>query len=220
MRNQWLGIAAALALGAVMGLSGSSWAANMEASGVYRYKITRNGDEIGFQSVSLQRDGAMVTADLSISMQVKFGFLTLYHYQHKSHEVWRSGVLHTLEAETVENGKTRYALARREGDVLKISGSGAPAVLTGDMYPTSYWNVAVTGYETLFNTEDGAVVNVRSKRGDPAAMPLMGREIMVHPVQFSGDLNITLLYDAAGLWLGSRFEHKGAKIEFDLVPQQ
>lgn len=182
----------------------------------YSYTIFRNGKELGTQNVRISRTDDTAIATIRIEMVYRLGFIKLYNYLHESREEWRGGLLTSLDSHTTENDDTRFVRVVRTEDILDIDGSSGRHNLKSDIFPTTYWNIDLLERQTLFNTEDGALVHVTSEELGETQLTLNGKEIRARHFGISGDLNIELWYSSEGTWLQSRFFIDDAEIIFRL----
>ncbi len=182
----------------------------------YSYTIFRNGKQLGTQHVKIAREDDTAIATIRIEMVYRLGFIKLYDYLHESREEWRGGLLTSLDSHTTENDETRFVRVARHEDSLAIDGSGGRHSPENSVFPTTYWNIGLLEQQTLFNTEDGALVHVTSEELGETLLTLNGQEVRAQHYRISGDLDIELWYSREGTWLQSRFFIDDAEIIFRL----
>jgi hypothetical protein len=188
-------------------------AASLDAA----FDIIRKGDRIGFHAVKVEdtSDGG-VRVDTRIEMQVKFGPIPVFRYEHMSTETWRGGVLQSVESRTDNNGKAETLTARREGDVLLIDGTRYKGEGPGDAIPSSYWNKAIVSTRTLLDTQNGRLIDVQIENLGETPSPT-GAPAEQHKLTGTVDLN---LWYAGERWVGADFVVRGQALTYRLIDNQ
>jgi len=160
-------LAGALAGGAVLALplGAPGRAAPMPGEGVATFRIVRAGSRIGTHELTFDRlsgGGERVRTAIDIEVTV-FGF-SAYRYTHRAEEIWRRGVLDALDTKTERsNGPNKQVQARREGDTLRISGSGGEHAAEGSVLTTSLWHRDTPRQSRLLGIEDGTLKSVEGR---------------------------------------------------------
>ncbi len=205
MRN---GLTAFIALAALM--PGAAAAGDLDAG----FDILRKGERIGFHAVNVEEaaDGS-VRVETRIEMQVKIGPIPVFRYEHLSSEVWRGGVLQSLESTTDNNGKDMTLKVSRSGDALIVDGSMYKGQAPGDAVPSSYWNKAIIGAKTLLDTQNGRLIDVKIEKLGATPTPA-GAVAEQH--RLSGTVDLNLWYDGAQ-WVGADFVVRGQALAYRLV---
>jgi hypothetical protein len=188
-------------------------AASLDAA----FDIIRKGDRIGFHAVKVEdtSDGG-VRVDTRIEMQVKFGPIPVFRYEHMSTETWRGGVLQSVESRTDNHGKAETLTARREGDVLLIDGTRYKGEGPGDAIPSSYWNKAIVSTRTLLDTQNGRLIDVQIENLGETPSPT-GAPAEQHKLTGTVDLN---LWYAGERWVGADFVVRGQALTYRLIDNQ
>ncbi len=185
-------------------------AASLDAA----FDIIRKGDRIGFHAVKVEDTGdGGVRVDTRIEMQVKFGPIPVFRYEHVSTETWRDGVLQSVESRTDNNGKAESLTARREGDVLLIDGTRYKGEGPGDAIPSSYWNKAIVSTKTLLDTQNGRLIDVQIENLGETPSPT-GAPAEQHKLTGTVDLN---LWYQGERWVGADFVVRGQPLTYRLV---
>ncbi len=192
-----------------LGLSGAA-ASDLDAA----FDIIRKGDRIGFHAVDVEEtaDGA-VRVETRIEMQVKFGPIPVFNYQHISTEVWRDGALQSVESTTDNNGKNESLRVTREGDALIVDGTRFQGTGPGDAVPSSYWNKAIVSANTLLDTQNGRLIDVTVANLGETPSPT-GAQAEQH--RLSGSVDLNLWYDGPR-WVGADFVVRGQELTYRLV---
>ncbi len=174
------------------------------------FDIFRKGQPIGYHAVDVEEtpDGTIV--DTRIRMQVKFGPVTLFHYDHEAREVWRDGTLQSLTSRTDNNGRRMALDVVREGAALIVEGQDYQGEAPPGAIPSSYWNKAIVDAEYLLNTQTGALIPITKTALGMTAAP--GGAIAEH-YRLTGTVALDLWYDEAR-WVGADFIVRGEALTY------
>lgn len=198
----------------ILGAAGAVAAAGPAVAGDHdaTFRILRKGEPIGVHVVDVEPTADGFRVETRISMRVRFGPLPVYRYDHASTEIWRDGVIATIDSRTDDNGKKMTMSLRREGEDLVIAGTGfegrAPLTAT----PSSYWNKAVVAATTIVNTQNGELIDVETASLGVSAAP--DGQPAEH-FRLAGTVALDLWYDGAR-WVGSNFTIDGEELTYVL----
>lgn len=178
------------------------------------FDIIRKGKRIGFHAVNVEdtADGG-TRVETRIEMQVKFGPVPVFRYQHVSTETWRDGRLQTVESRTDNNGKEEALNVRREGDSLIIDGTRYRGPGPGDAVPSSYWNKAIVSTRTLLDTQNGRLIDVTVEDLGQTPSPT-GAPAEQH--RLTGTVDLNLWYQGEH-WVGADFVVRGQALTYRLI---
>lgn len=188
------------------------------ASGTRRFDIRRAETSIGDNRVSVSRNGAQVSVDIAVDIEVRALGLRVYRYSLASRELWEGGQLMTLESESDDNGKRHFVSARRGADGLRINGSGFSGTVGGNPGTTTYWSPALLSRSVWISTQGGKPLSVRAQRGALESIPTATGTAQARRWRISGDLSdLDLFYDASDEWVGSEFPARGEVARFTVA---
>jgi len=170
------------------------------------FDVLREGSPIGGHRVTIDTRDGETHVDIAIDLSVRFAFVTLYRYTHRSTEVWRAGRLIALDAQTDDNGERTRVQARARDGALAVTGSGGDYLAPADAIPTSYWNPDQVARRRLLDTQSGKLIDVAA-----VAVPAEGTGAMW---RLNGDLEADLAYGPTGEWTGLSFVARGARIVY------
>ncbi len=181
------------------------------------FDIIRKGERIGFHAVDVEEtaDGG-TRVETRIEMQVKFGPIPVFRYEHVSTETWRDGLLQTVESRTDNNGKAETLKVRRNGDSLVVDGTRYQGPGPGDAIPSSYWNKAIVSTKTLLDTQNGRLIDVKIENLGQTPSPA-GASAEQH--QLTGTVDLNLWYQGER-WVGADFVVRGQALTYRLVDSQ
>lgn len=198
---------------ALSSIVGGAAASELDAA----FDIIRKGDRIGFHAVNVEETSNGGTrVETRIEMQVKFGPIPVFRYEHSSTETWRDGLLQTVESRTDNNGKQESLKVRREGDGLVIDGTRYQGPGPGDAVPSSYWNKTIVSTKTLLDTQNGRLIEVTIENLGQTPTPA-GATAEEHKLTGTVDLN---LWYQGGRWVGADFIVRGQALTYRLIDSQ
>jgi len=196
-----------LAFGIVTaGMGRAPESSSVPASGSLVFRLVRNGTRIGTHAVVFQHLPNGMDVHVGVNALVSLGPIPFVRYTHSNREMWRNGRLGSVTAQTDKNGDALNMRAWRAAADLRVEGSGtAPYVAPDDALPTTYWNPRMLD-GPMIGTQDGALVRPRvAAAGNERIRLASGEAIATRCYELSGDLELALFYDMAGLWAGMSF---------------
>ncbi|MDH3236354.1 MAG: DUF6134 family protein, partial [Alphaproteobacteria bacterium] len=117
------------------------------------FKVSRDGEPLGHHRVAFRREGEDLHVEIDIQLEVKFAFLTVFHYRHTNHEVWRDGRLVAIETKTDDDGESFWLRGWASEAGVVVDGSSGSFVAPADVMPTSYWNAETVTQNRLLDTQ-------------------------------------------------------------------
>ena len=176
------------------------------------FEVLRQGSPIGTHRVTIREEGSTRRVDVAIDMAVRFAFVTVYRYTHRSSETWDGHRLVALEATTDDNGTRTQVAAKAGAEGLAVSGSGGSYVAPADTIPSSYWNRAKLERTALLDTQSGKMAATANNPIGKASVEADGRLLDVAKYRVTGDLQAEIGYAEDGSWAALAFEARGATI--------
>ncbi|MGI9508875.1 MAG: DUF6134 family protein [Geminicoccaceae bacterium] len=190
-----------LAFGGLL-LAGSAGAVTVPSSGVLAFDVMREGSDIGDHRYTFRDDGEALSVQVETDVAVKLPLIgvTVYRFEHESHETWQDGRLSALRSTTNDDGQAHQVdLADAEG------------------FPASLWNDAILRQTVLLNTVDGRSMAASAIDVGPETVQANGKTVPAHHYRLSGDLTRDLWYDASGMLVKVAFTaDDGSHIEYTL----
>lgn len=174
-----------LAFGALPLLPRAAWA--MPAGG-YRFRVVREGREIGTHTVRQEPGGVTRTV---VALEVKLLSFTVFRMTHDYAERWQGERLVGFAARTLKDGtETRLELVA-SGEGLEGRGPLGAVRLPADSAPLSWWAPERLN-RPLFDTATGEPISTPPRRGREGALTRW---------QWA-ERGMVALYDSAGTWIG------------------
>ena len=127
----------------------------------WEFRVMLDGRDVGRHTFLREENGNDARVVSEARFDVRFLFLTAYHYEHRAEERWRGDCLVDIQARTDDNGVRRDVSARPLECIRSFS----------------YWDPAILGAERLLNAQTGEVVAVRSVAMGTERVAVRGREV-------------------------------------------
>lgn len=156
------------------------------------FDVLRKDKPMGSHTITLQRDGADIIAEIAINLKIKFAFVTVFEYTHRNREVWRDNRLVSIDTTTNNDGELLRITGRADADGFRVTdGNGVERVFESGVLPTSYWHPRTPEATQLLNTQTGELANVTI-----TPVPLRSATVPDRARQYSvgGDLKLNLWY--------------------------
>lgn len=170
------------------------------------FEVYRGSSDIGRHSVSAEPDGDLLRVTIEIDLAVRVLGITAYRYEHVNREVWQGGQLVSLTSETNDDGEEAFCRIQRGATAFRVEGSSYAGDVDFGAAPTSYWNYANLDATTWISSQSGKPLAVTVAPGE--AVDGLERRMV------TGDLDVTLFYDAEGEWRTAAFDGNGAEITY------
>jgi hypothetical protein len=189
------------------------------ATGDLEFTVLRDGTAVGTHSIRFHRDGPGLEVDVATHVNVKLPLvgLSVYHFEHTDHEVWRDGALVSLASRTDDDGTARHLDVSRDGGRLRVRSNDAEHASPADLVPASLWDPELVHRQVLLNTLDGREmpISVEDRGIDP--VPVHGHAVDARHFVVSGGLDRELWYDHDGVLVKVAFAAKDdSRIEYVL----
>lgn len=201
-RRMFLGGSTTLAAAAVLP-SGALGAERAQR----RFRILRDGDDIGFHSLSATLDNRGFNIEIKIEIAVKILGITAYRYTLLNRERWRDGRVVEVDSRVFDDGTEDFCRIVQQDGELQISGSRFTGAAELDAVTTSYYHPSFIGRRPWISTQSGAVLKIDIAEVAPR----------VH--QVSGELTTRLTYDERGEWVNVSFDAGGEPGTYELVSE-
>ncbi|MCQ4161496.1 DUF6134 family protein [Roseomonas sp. GC11] len=171
--------------------SGGARAAAALPPGGYRFRLLREGREVGTHSVQAEPDGTVRSV---VTVEVKLMSITVFRMRHEYAERWQEGRLLGYAALTRRGGEEgRVELAASPAG-LRGRGPEGPLSLPAEAGPLAWWAPAHLVDRPLFDTATGQPLPGAPQRSREGA----------ETVWSWPERGMEARYDAAGRWLSFR----------------
>lgn len=161
----------------------------------YRFRIVREGSQIGTHHVAFAASGGETTARTDVDIAVRLAGFTVFRLTHRFSETWAGDRLRLATSRHDRNGRVTEMEARAEGNALLVRGPEGAQRLPADATPLTWWNPGRFN-RPLFDNGTGKPLRVQWARA-----PLPGGGVRWTA---TGDTESEGTYAADGTWLGWR----------------
>ena len=164
---------------------------------------------IGSSNIRVKRDQKKLRAEIDVNLVVKIFGITFYSYSLKNRELWEEGQLIKLTSEAQENKKKDQLSVHKKANNLHIEGSKFTGEISENAATTSYFTSDFLLRKLWINTHNGKPLNVDFMASGEENISTFSGERIAKKWVNSGDLDLSLFYDANGDWIGSSFPVRG-----------
>jgi Family of unknown function (DUF6134) len=138
------------------------------------YDITREGSNIGTETVDVERQGDTTTVKMKTDISVKIMFVEAYRYEHSCSEVWKSGQLVTFKSHTNDNGTKHAVEVTAAGDKLGMVADGKHSDLPKAAAPVNFWGKEVIRHLDVFEPDTGKRLSLKVTDVGPESVTVNG----------------------------------------------
>ena len=181
-----------------------------------RFDILMADDVIGYHQVEFDGFGDELLAETRIEIEVKFLFLTLFEYSHRSAETWKDGRLEGFASNTDDDGRLDSVIGQARENGFEVQGRNGTTLDPADVMVGSFWNPDILSHDLLIDPQKGTlkeqVIHDRAR----TTMIVGGEPRPVTRYRLSSILDGEVYYDDGGQWVGGSFEKKGTNIRYSL----
>ncbi len=159
----------------------------------YRFRVMREGSQIGTHRVSFAQAGNEVTARTEVDIAVRLAGFTVFRLTHRFSETWAGDRLRLATSRHDRNGRVSEMDARAEGSAVLVRGPEGAFRLPAEAAPLTWWDPGRFN-RPLFDNSTGKPLRVQWSRA-----PLPGGGVRWTA---TGDTESEGTYAADGTWLG------------------
>jgi hypothetical protein len=182
-----------------------------------RFDVIALGAAVGRHTVTFSQAGDAFTALTRIDIDARVLGVRLFRYRQETRESWRQGRLQAFTSEGNDDGQDfRTAGQAGEGGFV-VDGRTGRVVAPADVMLATYWTPLMLTRAEVINPKRGNLKAQTVRPDGEATVSLGGETRSARRYAITGVLDGTILYDAAGRWVGASFDRKGAAIEYRLA---
>lgn len=175
------------------------------AGRVLAFDVMRKGKKIGSHALRFEPAGDELKVLIDVALAVGFGPITLFRYKHQAVELWRGGEWASVDATTVQNGKTMRVVARRTAAGVSVDGPKGKFMAPANTLAATHWNRRMLDGPFL-NTQTGEVQRPKIERRGEVMVPARTGQLRAEHFAMTGEVVLDTYYDAAPSWAGLRFK--------------
>jgi hypothetical protein len=208
IRTLALIVGAALSLIAGEARAADITLANFPPVGRLDYKVTRQGDDIGTQSVEFIRNGDELTVRTRVNIAVTMLGIPLFRFTHAAEEQWQGGRLVRITSQTNDDGEARRVDLRLDGDRLRGTYNGRAVNYAGDLIPASLWHPETVHRSVLLDPIKGRDRHVAIADKGEEPIKVKGQTVTAHHYSMTGEIMREIWYGPDGQVVQVRFPAK------------
>jgi Family of unknown function (DUF6134) len=191
--------------------------ASFPPSGRLDYQVTRDGDEIGTQSVEFIRNDDNLTVRTRVNIAVTMLGITVYRFTHAAEEQWQNGELTGFASKSNDDGEPRDVALKREGDRLRGTYNRRTVDLPATLIPASLWHPATVHQTVLLDPIKGRDRQVVVADKGVETIKVKGQAVQAHHYAMTGQIVRDIWYGPDGQIVQVRLPGKdGSQIQLVL----
>lgn len=184
------------------------WIAGAATTAARNFRVVRDGTDIGSHRMTVTRSGGEIQVAVDIELKVKILGITAYRYEMANREVWRDGMLMSMNSSSNDDGDPAFARVTRAADKLEVDGSVWKGTVAGDSASTTYWSYDFLERPLWISTADGDPLKVSCAKVGRAEIDGPGGKLATEKWTVTGDMDIDLHY-VDREWASVRFDAGG-----------
>lgn len=130
----------------------------MATPGEYRFRILREGSQIGTHRVIFVEDANGLTARTEVDIQVKLMGITVFRFSHRFGETWAGDRLRLATSRRERQGTVTEMVARADTTGIAITGPEGALRYPPEAAPLTWWNPRRFDGRPLFQNDTGKPV--------------------------------------------------------------
>jgi Family of unknown function (DUF6134) len=215
-RRNLLCNSAALLMGV---FGGCAQAADPQALSSRTLIATRNGKEIGTETITIERRPERLLVTLGVHLHVMMLGVTIYRFDQDSTEAWGGDKFERLTSQTSVNGVQHRVEVSRQATSLQMQADRTDLLIDEASLPASQWYEPHFERATLIHNVDGHLLHVTAQRVGSEKIQVGAALIEVRHYRFSGDVTDDFWFDADGVLVQRRLiasDH--SVVQFTMAP--
>jgi hypothetical protein len=178
------------------------------------YKVVREGDDIGTQSVEFIRNGDRLTVRTHVNIVVTVLGIPVFRFVHEAEEQWQNGRLTAFKSKSNDDGEPRNVALTLEGDRLRGTYNGRTLDLPATLIPASLWRPDTIQQRVLLDPIKGRDRQVIVTDKGIEQVRIRGQVLEAHHYAMTGQIVRDIWYGPDGQIVQVRFPAKdGSQIQ-------
>lgn len=165
-------------------------------SHVENFAVMRGDDQIGTNTISLERNGLETNVQIVTHVAVKALFLTLYHFDLTETEHWLNGRLLAMTSDTNDNGTIYKTNANNSGAALLVQSASGEKRVAASTMPISLWNEALLGQSEALDPKNGNIVPMKVVDRGMDSLVVDGHTVRAHHYLVTTTFSQDVWYDS------------------------
>jgi hypothetical protein len=180
---------------------------------------TRNGKEIGTETIAIERKPERLLVSVGVHLHVMMLGVTIYRFDQDSTEAWSGDTFEELSSQTSVNGVQHRVDVSRQSTSLRMQADRTNLLIDEASLPASQWYEPHFERATLIHNVDGRLLHVTAQRVGTEKIQVGAALIEVRHYRFSGDVTDDFWFDADGVLVQRRLiasDH--SVVQFTMAP--
>ncbi len=193
------------------GLAAMALPAQAATNAGRRFTILRGGSEIGRHDITVTRDGGDLRVAVDVEIVVRILGIAAYRYEMANRELWRGGLLQSVDSRVNDDGRRKTVQVSRTGDGLQVASDFYTGPAPGDAATTTYFTADFLRRQAWISTDSGEVYDMTVARAGEGAVQTGAGPVEARKWRAANgsDFDVTLAYDARGEWASIAFDARG-----------
>jgi uncharacterized protein DUF6134 len=188
--------------------------ATFPPAGRLDYKVVREGDDIGTQSVEFVRSGDRLTVRTHVNILVTILGIPVFRFTHEAEEQWQNGQLTAFKSKSNDDGEPRDVALRLDGDRLRGTYNGRILDLPATLIPASLWRPDTVRQTVLMDPIKGRDRQVTVVDKGIENIKIRGQALAAHHFAMTGQIIRDIWYGPDGQIVQVHFPAKdGSQIQ-------
>ena len=162
------------------------------------YRVIRDGDDIGTQSVEFIRKDDTLTVRTNVNIVVTLLGIPVYRFTHAAEERWQNGELVAFASQSNDDGEPRKVALAREGDRLRGTYNRRTVDLPATLIPASLWHPDTVNQTVLLDPIKGRDRQVAVADKGMETIKVKGQPIQAHHYVMTGQIDRDIWYGPDG----------------------
>jgi hypothetical protein len=181
------------------------------------YRVIRDGDDVGTQSVEFIRKDDMLTVRTNANIVVTLLGIPVYRFTHAAEEHWQNGQLVAFASQSNDDGEPRKVALKREGDRLRGTYNRRTVDLPATLIPASLWHPATVHQTVLLDPIKARDRQVAVADKGMETIKVKGQPVQAHHYAMTGQIVRDIWYGPDGQVVQVQLPGKdGSKVQLVL----
>jgi len=212
-----LACTAVLVLASVAGPAMAITAENAP-TGAFVYQVVRQGEVIGEQRLTFERQGENLVVSTDAKIDVKLLGLSLYGFDQHSEETWNKNQMIGVSSTADDDGTPKKVNMTLQGGQLSGDFNGKTRTAPLGVFPNSFWNEDSVKQSQILDTSRGKLRKVTIADKGTETLNLPYGAVKAHHYSVTGELPRELWYDEKGILVAGELTAKdGSTVRQELM---
>ncbi|HVI90848.1 MAG TPA: DUF6134 family protein [Dongiaceae bacterium] len=187
-------------------------------SGAFVYQIMRQGEVIGEQRLTFERQGENLVVSTDAKIDVKLLGLSLYGFDQHTEETWKQNRMIGVSSTADDDGTPKKVNMTLQDGQLTGDFNGKTRTAPLGVFPNSFWNEDSVKQSQILDTSRGKVRKVTIADKGTETLNLPYGAVKAHHYSLTGEMQRELWYDEKGVLVaGELMARDGSAVRQELM---